>query len=127
MMEFMAEPDPLLEALRTLTGRPDADFRDGQRQAISALVDDRGRVLQNTPLKVAAKTGTLNFVSGLGGYVATQGGRDLAFAIFVADTDQRDRIARADRETPRGARSWNGKAKRLQQALIERWAAAYGG
>ncbi len=89
--------------------------------------DDRGRVLQNTPLKVAAKTGTLNFVSGLGGYVATQGGRDLAFAIFVADTDQRDRIARADRETPRGARSWNGKAKRLQQALIERWAAAYGG
>ncbi len=41
----MAEPDPLLEALRTLTGRPDADFRDGQREAISALVDDRGRVL----------------------------------------------------------------------------------
>lgn len=89
--------------------------------------DDRGRVMQNTALKVAAKTGTLNFVSGLGGYVATPGGRDLAFAIFVADTDQRDRIARADRETPQGARSWNGKAKRLQQALIERWASAYGG
>ncbi|MGB7877759.1 MAG: DEAD/DEAH box helicase, partial [Ilumatobacteraceae bacterium] len=41
----MAEPDPLLEALRTLTGRADAEFRDGQREAISALVDDRGRVL----------------------------------------------------------------------------------
>jgi ATP-dependent DNA helicase RecQ len=41
----MAEPDPLLDALRRLTGRPDADFRDGQREAISALVEDRGRVL----------------------------------------------------------------------------------
>ena len=41
----MAEPDPLLVALRTLTGRADAEFRDGQREAIGALVDDRGRVL----------------------------------------------------------------------------------
>ncbi|MGB0114543.1 MAG: DEAD/DEAH box helicase [Ilumatobacteraceae bacterium] len=41
----MAEPDPLLDALRRLTGRPDATFRDGQRDAISALVDDRARVL----------------------------------------------------------------------------------
>ena len=45
----MAEPDPLtdplLDALRLLTGRPDADFRDGQREAIEALVDDRARVL----------------------------------------------------------------------------------
>ncbi|TFH18492.1 MAG: RecQ family ATP-dependent DNA helicase [Acidimicrobiales bacterium] len=37
--------DPLLEALRRLTARPDAEFRDGQREAIGALVDDRGRVL----------------------------------------------------------------------------------
>ncbi len=41
----MAEPDPLLEALRRLTGRPDATFRDGQREAIGALVDERSRVL----------------------------------------------------------------------------------
>ena len=41
----MAEPDPLTEALRTLTGRADADFRDGQREAIEALVGDRARVL----------------------------------------------------------------------------------
>ena len=45
MMNPMAEPDPLLDALRTLTGRPDAEFRDGQREAIAALVNDRGRVL----------------------------------------------------------------------------------
>lgn len=41
----MAEPDALHDALRRLTGRPDADFRDGQREAISALVEERSRVL----------------------------------------------------------------------------------
>ena len=41
----MAELDQLLEALRRLTGRADADFRDGQREAIGALVDERSRVL----------------------------------------------------------------------------------
>ena len=92
-----------------------------------ALRDAQGRVQKNHPVSVDAKTGTLNFVSGLGGYMTAPGGRDLAFAIFVADTAQRDRIARDEREAPQGARSWNGRAKKLQQALIERWAATYGG
>ena len=39
------DTDPLLHALRTLTGRPDASFRSGQREAIEALVHDRARVL----------------------------------------------------------------------------------
>jgi len=38
-------PDELLGALRGLTGRADAEFRDGQREAIELLVDDRARVL----------------------------------------------------------------------------------
>jgi len=38
-------PDELLGALRGLTGRPDAGFRDGQREAIELLVDERARVL----------------------------------------------------------------------------------
>ena len=41
----MAETDHLLDALRTLTGRPDASFRGDQREAIEALVDKRERVL----------------------------------------------------------------------------------
>lgn len=41
----MAEPDELLDALRRLTGRADATFRDGQREAIEALVRQRSRVL----------------------------------------------------------------------------------
>lgn len=44
------DPDPGLvaaadEALRRLVGRPDAQFRDGQLEAVLALVQDRARVL----------------------------------------------------------------------------------
>ncbi len=91
-----------------------------------AIRDDRGRVLSNHPIKVDAKTGTLNFVSGLGGYMTSADGTELAFAIFAADTDIRARIKRQDREVPKGARTWNGKAKRLQQQLIKRWDQLYG-
>lgn len=89
--------------------------------------DERGRVQENHPIKVDAKTGTLNFVSGLGGYMTAADGTELAFAIFAADTDIRARIKRQDREVPQGARTWNGKARRLQQQLIQRWGAMYGG
>jgi ATP-dependent DNA helicase RecQ len=41
----MAESDHLLDALRVLTGRPAAEFRPDQREAIEALVDKRERVL----------------------------------------------------------------------------------
>ncbi len=36
---------PALDLLRRLTGREDAEFRDGQLEAITRLVDRRGRVL----------------------------------------------------------------------------------
>ncbi len=91
-----------------------------------AMRDSRGRVLKGHPIRVDAKTGTLNFVSGLAGYMTAADGTELAFAIFAADTDMRARIKRADREVPNGARGWNKKAKQLQQKLIERWGALYG-
>ncbi|MBI5090545.1 MAG: ATP-dependent DNA helicase RecQ, partial [Actinobacteria bacterium] len=37
--------DELVEALRSLTGRPEAEFHPHQREAIEALVTSRGRVL----------------------------------------------------------------------------------
>ena len=40
-----SEPDELLDALRRLTGRTDAEFRPAQREAIEALVHGRARVL----------------------------------------------------------------------------------
>ena len=84
------------------------------------------KIVKTHPVKVVAKTGTLNFVSGLGGYVQGSGGRPQAFAIFAADVPMRKRIAKADRELPRGAAKWNKQAKKLQQVLLQRWGALYG-
>lgn len=88
--------------------------------------DANGKVNKTHPIKVNAKTGTLNFVSGLGGFMTAADGTELAFAIFTADQKARSRIKRADRERPQGARTWNRKAKKMQQKLIERWGTVYG-
>ncbi|WP_170789777.1 D-alanyl-D-alanine carboxypeptidase/D-alanyl-D-alanine endopeptidase [Ruegeria lacuscaerulensis] len=85
------------------------------------LLDSQGRPVKDHPIKVDAKTGTLNFVSGLGGFITTPDGSELAFAIFTADVDHRATIPRANRERPAGARSWNARSRRLQRALIARW------
>lgn len=89
------------------------------------LRDSKGRTIKNHPVAVEAKTGTLNFVSGLGGYMTTPSGRDLAFAIFSADLDRRAALTEAERERPPGGKTWNRKSKWLQQRLIERWADLY--
>ena len=91
------------------------------------LRDHKGRPVQDHPLSVDAKTGTLNFVSALAGYVTASDGSVMAFAIFAANPQERAKISRADREGPPGARSWNRRAKRVQQALIERWGVLYTG
>lgn len=90
------------------------------------ITDDNGKAIKGFPAKVEAKTGTLNFVSALAGYVETNKGRKLAFAIFSGDIPRRDAIPRAQRERPKGARAWNGQAKRLQQELLTRWAEVFG-
>lgn len=91
-----------------------------------ALTDQNGRPVKNHPVRVDAKTGTLNFVSGLGGYLTTTDGIELAFAIFTADVAHRAKIPRANRERPEGARPWNRKSRKLQRALLERWGSLYG-
>ncbi len=90
------------------------------------LRDAKGKVNKAHPLKVKAKTGTLHFVSALAGYVAAPDGQEMAFAIFGADVNARNRLIGADRERPQGARTWNSRAKKLQQSLIERWGTVYG-
>ncbi|KPQ08153.1 MAG: D-alanyl-D-alanine carboxypeptidase/D-alanyl-D-alanine-endopeptidase [Rhodobacteraceae bacterium HLUCCA12] len=88
--------------------------------------DSQGRPMDNHPVDVRAKTGTLNFVSGLGGYAQTPGGRDIVFAIFSGDLDRRAAIPVEARDRPAGARGWARRARALQQGLIERWSATYG-
>ena len=88
--------------------------------------DSKGRPVKSHPIKVDAKTGTLHFVSGLGGYMTAQDGTVLAFAIFAADEGARAKLTKATRERPPGARTWNRRAKNLQQKLIDRWGLLYG-
>ncbi len=85
------------------------------------LVDQQGRPIRDHPVKVDAKTGTLNFVSGLGGFVTTASGTELAFAIFSADLPRRAALSKAERERPPGGKTWAGRARKLQRALLERW------
>ncbi len=85
--------------------------------------DDRGRRIKDSPLKVKAKTGTLNFVSGLAGFMTTAGGTELAFVILSADLEARARIDPNDGEVPKGVRRWLRRARGLQQRFIRRWGA----
>lgn len=88
--------------------------------------DAGGRKISGHPVTVEAKTGTLNFVSTLAGYVRAPGETDLAFAIFTGDVARRDAVPAAQRERPEGGTAWVKRSKRLQQQLIERWVAVYG-
>ncbi len=84
------------------------------------LVDRSGNSLNVGDVNVSAKTGTLNFTRGLAGYLE-KGGRKYSFAILSADLAARANIPLAARERPRGARTWGGKAKRQEQALLRHW------
>ncbi|WP_299867172.1 D-alanyl-D-alanine carboxypeptidase/D-alanyl-D-alanine-endopeptidase [uncultured Roseobacter sp.] len=85
------------------------------------LRDTKGRPVKNHPVKVDAKTGTLNFVSGLAGYITAPDGREMVFAIFCSNEEIRATIPRAHRERPEGARPWASRARRLQSQLLMRW------
>jgi D-alanyl-D-alanine carboxypeptidase/D-alanyl-D-alanine-endopeptidase (penicillin-binding protein 4) len=87
-----------------------------------AMVDDNRRAIKDFPASVRAKTGTLNFVSTLAGYLDTDTGRKLSFAIFAYDPEARTASLSSQDEQPRGASGFNGKAKGLQQDLLQRWA-----
>ncbi|CTQ49075.1 D-alanyl-D-alanine carboxypeptidase/D-alanyl-D-alanine endopeptidase [Jannaschia donghaensis] len=126
---------------RTGTRRPDFDDHSGLNGSTRISASDMVRLLtangaqdrlrpllkeltlEGPPRQpVRAKTGTLNFVSGLAGYFDAQSGRSLAFATFAADLDRRNGLSVAERERPDGGRAWGRAARSLQFDLIERWA-----
>jgi len=72
---------------------------------------------------VLAKTGTLNFVSALVGFLRTKGGRDLCFAIYTADLARHDAVPPEARERPPGLQGWLRRSRQLQKELIRAWAA----
>lgn len=85
------------------------------------LRDVEGRPLEDPPAQVLAKTGTLNFVSCLSGYLAASAGRDLAFTILTANLDLREEARDSADEIPPGASAWNGRSRRMQQRMLQYW------
>jgi len=88
------------------------------------LRDESGRSVKDAPMRIDAKTGTLNFVSTLTGYMTAPDGTELTFAIFTGDLARRARAKEA--EEPAGGRGWVSRSKILQSQLLSRWAMLYG-
>lgn len=86
------------------------------------MKDAEGKVIKGHPVRVLAKTGTLNFASGLVGYIQPPVGRVLAFAIYAADLERRAALTVDEREDPPGGGGWNRRARTLQGNLVDRWA-----
>lgn len=114
-------PDEMVRTLVTMG--PKAGLRGLLKEI--PMLDAKGRRIAASPIRVDAKTGTLNFVSTLAGYVTGPGGRELAFAIFTGDVARRDAVPDDQKEQPPGVGAWVRRSKRLQQQLIERWSAVY--
>lgn len=87
--------------------------------------DGEGKTIKGHPVQVLAKSGTLNFVSGLAGHITPPTGRELIFAIFSADLARRDQLTGDDRETPPGGKAWLARARALQGHLISLWASEF--
>ncbi len=116
-------PADMVRAL--VTAGPDGPL-DGLLKQVP-MRDAAGRPIRDGRVRVRAKTGTLNFASGLVGYVHAGDGRPLAFAIYAADLARRAGLSPAEGERPPGGRAWLGKARRLQMDLVDRWASLYSG
>ncbi len=74
-------------------------------------------------LKVWAKTGTLDFVSGLAGYFWGKSGKFYAFSLFLNDRSKRKIMDQRDHprysSTLRKAMKWRHRAKALENAVME--------
>ena len=87
--------------------------------------DMQGKPVKSSPVRVFAKTGTLNFCSGLAGYIVPPSGNPLVFAIFSADVPRRAALPPEQREKPAGLAPWLARARNLQGQLIAGWAQSY--
>ena len=81
-------------------------------------VGEDQKIIDDPEVSVKAKTGTLNFVSALAGYMRTKSGRNLAFAIFSSDLEARAAGKLQGDENPPGARRWTRQARGLQQEIV---------
>ena len=104
----------------------------GKATTLFALLKEIGVEVKDKPppmhpYVIRAKTGTLNFTSALAGYILTDKGRKLAFAIISADLAKRAAFNDPNVERPRGSRTWGAAARNLQRDLLRSWIDRFGG
>ena len=80
------------------------------------ILRHKGKPMAGVDLRV--KTGTLNFVSSLSGYLTYQG-KSLGFAILTADMARREKVK--GHENPPGGKGWEARSRSLQYALLREW------
>lgn len=113
-------PRRLVELLVVLAGRQpgegDAKLPGGGIDLLRSYnVAAKGVDIDYNRLEIAAKTGTMDYIRGLAGYVATPSGRRLAFAVFSNDLERRSGgVRRIDRR-------WMARARHFERALLRHW------
>ncbi|MEM9063635.1 MAG: D-alanyl-D-alanine carboxypeptidase/D-alanyl-D-alanine-endopeptidase [Pseudomonadota bacterium] len=121
-LQSRVSPRRMVELLTTLARRaPDPGKAHGRLPGgIAGYLRPHNVAAKSFPLNydrlaVVAKTGTMSYVRGLAGYVATPGGRQFAFAIFSND------LARRSGGAEKVNRRWMSRAKGFERALIRNW------
>jgi serine-type D-Ala-D-Ala carboxypeptidase/endopeptidase (penicillin-binding protein 4) len=103
----------------------------GEDGALRALLrehpfrDRNNTIVAQPGVDVRAKTGTLFYVSALGGYLRGPGGRELAFAICQADLARRAQVAGGQADRPEGTAAWARASRQMKQEMLLRWARDY--
>lgn len=111
-------PERMVGLLRALSTRPGGTHARLPGPAAGYLkphnVAAKSVALDYDRLDVVAKTGTMDYIRGLAGYVATPGGRQIAFAIFSNDLRRRS-------EGGGQSKTWMARARGFERALIRNW------
>ncbi|MEM7544058.1 MAG: D-alanyl-D-alanine carboxypeptidase/D-alanyl-D-alanine-endopeptidase [Pseudomonadota bacterium] len=121
----------LVELLAAADRRGFPSLSGGRGATLKALLprkryDDEDARAPEVEATMRAKTGTLNFVSALAGYIDTDAGKRLGFAIITADLPRRNAITDTTIERPSGSRAWANRSRRLQRALVRSWINRFG-
>lgn len=82
-------------------------------------------ILKNYTDNVKVKTGSLNFVSNIAGYIETRTGRRMAFVILTSNMVKRNKLKKENRDNPPEAKAWIKKSRRIQLNLLEYWSFKY--
>jgi D-alanyl-D-alanine carboxypeptidase/D-alanyl-D-alanine-endopeptidase (penicillin-binding protein 4) len=80
--------------------------------------------------KVWGKTGSLHYVDNVAGYLFSNSGKKLAFAILMNDKEalktlREENLSKASQKLRMKSKAWSQKAKQRQNELLKKWITTY--